>query len=49
MNKQKQAPESAETYRHYIHRFIDEISDVNTLWTIYSIVLGRWKNEQKGD
>ena len=43
MSKQKQAPESAETYRRFIHQFVDEISDVNTLWTIYSIVLSQWK------
>lgn len=43
MSKQKQAPESAETYRRFIHQFVDEISDANTLWTIYSIVLSQWK------
>lgn len=45
MSQQKQAPESAETYRRYIHKFIDEIVDANTLWTIYSIVRSLWKSE----
>ena len=43
MSTKKQAPESAETYRYFIKQLVDEISDANSLWTIYSIVYGRWK------
>lgn len=35
---QKQAPESPETYREYIKKWVDEITDVNDLWRIYTIV-----------
>lgn len=47
MSKQKQAPESADTYRYFIKQFIDEIQDVNYLWKIYSIV--RAKALQEAD
>lgn len=43
MNQQKQVPESAETYRHFIHQFIDEISDAAALWRIYTIVRRQWE------
>ena len=38
----QQAPETAETYRHFIHQFIDEINDANTLWRICTIVRASW-------
>ena len=37
MSKQ-QAPETAETYRYFIKQLIDEITDPNDLWRIYTIV-----------
>ena len=43
MSQRKTAPETAETYRHFIKMLVDEISDAYTLWVIYTIVLGRWK------
>lgn len=38
MNQQKQALESAETYRYFIKQMIDEITDPNDLWRIYTLV-----------
>lgn len=43
MSQQKQAPDTAETYRYFIHKFIDEISDANVLWRIYTIVRRQWE------
>lgn len=43
MSQKKQAPETAETYRHFIKMFVDEISDVNFLWQIYSILFLEYK------
>lgn len=45
MAKKKQAPEDAETYRRFIKQFVDEISDANALWTIYTIAMRRWSRE----
>ena len=42
MSKQ-QAPETAETYRRFIRQMIDEITDANDLWSIYTIVRNRWE------
>lgn len=38
MSQKKQAPETAETYRYFIRQMIDEISDANDLWRIYTLV-----------
>lgn len=38
MSQQKQAPETAETYRYFIRQMIDEITDANDLWRIYTLV-----------
>jgi len=45
MSQQKQAPEAAETYRHFIKQLIDEIQDPNALWRLYTLVLLQWKRE----
>ena len=43
MSQKKQAPETAETYRHFIKMFVEEIADANYLWRIYSILLLEYK------
>ena len=37
MSQQKQAPDTAETYRYFIKQFVDQIQDANSLWQIYTI------------
>ena len=45
MSQQKQAPDTAETYRYFIKQFVDQIQDVNYLWKTYSIVRAKAERE----
>lgn len=47
MSQQKQAPENAETYRYFIKQMIDEITDPNDLWRIYTIVYVKYEKVVK--
>lgn len=47
MSQQKQAPESAETYRYFIKQMISEINNVQDLKRLYTLVCVKAEREAK--